>query len=280
VNAQPNSVVVRLRNLKDSVEIGKPFLVSLTVLHSSTEEVLFPDTNVNFGLLTCKKKEWFPTITSGMISVDSAIYSLITFSPAPIYSLSVPVYLLNEGDSLPVNSNTIHVNFKSSLAGPLKGLQADTEYQFVKDLLDYPVLILIVLLIVVVGGIGYILFGRGITLYVRQLLLYRRQRIFLSIFNRLVDQGLREMNPARVEEILLLWKRHLQRLSNVNYSTFTTRDFSKAIKNEQLIEVLRRIDKVVYAGDVDEIREDLFEVLRDEAHVFYLRRREAQRYGS
>jgi hypothetical protein len=47
-----------------------------------------------------------------------------------------------------------------------------------------------------------------------------------------------------------------------------------------LIAILRRIDKIVYAGDTEEIRKDLFIPLRELAQDFYLKRREALRYGN
>jgi len=264
----------------DSVQIGKVVLVSLCVSHPSTQELLFPDTANSFGYFNCAKKEWFPTKTIGLISIDSAVYSLKTFQPQSSYQLSMPVWLLNEGDSIQILSNTISLKFHSALSGPIKGLQEDAEYQFVNERLDYPRIILWLMLLIIISGLGYGIFGKRIISIVRQLLLFRRQRIFLILFDRLVDQSLREINPTRVEELLLLWKRHLQRLTEVNYSTFTTRDFSKVLANDGLIAILRRIDKIVYAGDTEEIRKDLFIPLRELAQDFYLKRREALRYGN
>jgi hypothetical protein len=278
--AQLIKTTVHFHCENDSFEIGKPVLVSLVVKHPSSVEVLFPDTNANFSIFACIGKEWFPTRTIGVQSTDSATYTLQTFFPQTLALLSLPVYIVSESDSLALQSNTDSMFFKSLLAPKLVGLKEDIDYQYVKDQLDYPRLLLIFILLAVTAGIGYGIFGRRITQYIRQLLLYRRQRIFLNIFDKLAEQSVSAVNPALVEEILSLWKRHLQRLSGINYSTFTTRDFSKVFNNDNLISILRRIDKVVYAGDTGEIKADLFITLREQAQDFYLKRREALRYGS
>lgn len=358
VDGQSDLPFVRLSASQDSFEIGKAIELRLLVSHPAATLLVFP-TKIEGKDLSFTRKEWYKTATVSLentrnsssshrwwqslwraqsarrkakldaegLSIDSAVYEVKTFTPQQPLTLKLPVFLLNEeGDSTVVYSNPVTLRFASVLQrkGVTQGIETETEFLYQKERPDYWKYLLVVLVAILVFGVIWLAFGKRLVLSIRLILLYRRQRSFETLFDRLSVLALRESSPARVEEVLLLWKKHLERVSGLAMSTFTTRDFAllfdkkarqvqwsqdsnqstrgglasaiwsplaqplilagldksqeeKVVPEQMepsLLEVLRTVDKIVYAGIREEIQPGIFVPLRKQAQSFYLSRRE------
>jgi len=268
-------VSCKINFLTDSIKIGQPVAISVLVKHPVNAEVLFPDSNLNIEPLQIIEKSWFPTKSDSLISTDSAIYWVTTWQPARGYSLSFPVYLLNElGDSTTIISNSDTLFFKSVFVPQQsKGVKSETNFSFIQPLFNYPYWALGggVALVIVIALLFF--FAKPLQRGIRLLLLWRTARIFDSNFERLAVQATRSKNIKLLEQSLNLWKQHLERLTNKAFTTYTTKDFYNDLEDEQLLEVLQRIDRGIYGGSEEVIGADIFPVLKGYALKFYKERR-------
>src|SRR5690606_10271820 len=75
--------------LQDSVELGQSLKYVLVSSHAPEAELVFPDTAFSFAPFELVRKDYYPTITTGAQSVDSAVYTLRTFALQPIQKLQL-----------------------------------------------------------------------------------------------------------------------------------------------------------------------------------------------
>jgi hypothetical protein len=274
-NANDSKVSCKINFLTDSVKVGEPIAVTVLVKHPINTEVLFPDTHLNIEPLTIIEKNWFATKSDSVTSTDSAVYWVTTWQPAMGYSLSFPIYLLDElGDSTIITSNTDTLYFKSVFeARESKGLKPETNFVPIAQQFNYPYWILggSILLVVLVALLFF--FAKPIQRGVRLLLLWRTARIFDTTFDRLSVQAARSKNIKLLEQTLNLWKQHLERLTDKAFTTYTSKDFYNDLEDEQLLEVLQRIDRGIYGGSTEVISPEIFPILKGYAVKFYKERR-------
>lgn len=274
-NADLSKVSCKITFLKDSVKVGEPVAVTVLVKHPINTEVLFPDTALNIEPLVIVEKNWFPTRSDSLLSTDSAVYWVTTWQPARGYSLSLPIYLLDElGDSTAITSNTDTLYFKSVFeATKSKGLKAETNFSQVNQQFNYPYWLLGGGLVLIMLVALLFFFAKPLQRGVRLLLLWRTARIFDTTFDRLAAQAARSKNIKLLEQTLNLWKQHLERLTDKAFTTYTTKDFYNDLEDEQLLEVLQRIDRGIYGGSTEVISPEIFPILKGYAVKFYKERR-------
>lgn len=274
-------VSTHLEFLNDSIKIGEPVSVSFTVRHPINTEVLFPDTQFNIEPLKIVQKNWFPTRSDSVTSTDSAVYLVTTWLPTKGYTLALPIYAIDElGDSLPIESNTDTIYFKSVFVPEKsKGIVSQTNFEIIPERFNYPYWTL--------GGVGILLllvflvffFGKPLQRGFRLLLLWRSEQLFESTFDRLASQAIRTKNIKALEQTLSLWKQHLERLTTKAFTTYTTKDFYNDLEDERLFEVLQLIDRGIYGGSSEVIEPEIFPVLKGYAVRFYKARRAAINNG-
>ncbi|NJL15306.1 MAG: hypothetical protein HC913_21425 [Microscillaceae bacterium] len=88
--------------LQSRLPLGGRVVYSLSLRHPAEVQVLFPDTNYAFSPFVLVRKAYFPTRTDARGSLDSATYELTCFEIDSVFSLSLPVFILQNGDSIPV----------------------------------------------------------------------------------------------------------------------------------------------------------------------------------
>lgn len=248
----PTSAQSRLpdgRFLSDSVKTGHMIPFAFSYLHSPEATVFFPDTAYNFSPFELVRQEIFPTSTDENGSVDSVIYFFKTFTIQPQLTLSLPIYLVTESDSTILFSKPDTVRLEELINNEsLKSGTPETDFSMVKTKkpFDYWKYAKYILLIVAVLGSIYLFFGNYIRRQYRLLVYRKRHRDFVVKFKRYIKES---DTPQNVNQALIMWKRHLQTLENVPFTTLTTKEIVEAIPNERLGEALRTMDMNIY-GDV------------------------------
>ena len=91
--------------LQDSIKLGKPFQYALSFRHKPALDVLFPDTTYNFKPFEVKSFEYFPTKTDARGSLDSVVYTLVSFDIHKIQPLSLPIFI-----NMPTDCTTVYAN--------------------------------------------------------------------------------------------------------------------------------------------------------------------------
>ena len=257
--AQPSGLPAPvLKLLQDSALMGSPVRMTLHVAHAPKQVVFFADSGGNYAPFEFRSKDAYPTRVRGGQSIDSAEYTLINFGIEPEVRLSLPVfYLLPGGDTLPVYSNQL----SGSQAATDSLLVAINPLEVTKRL-NYPYIGLAVAGVLGLLLLVNIVFGRPIERYFKLLLLSRRHSFYVKGFDRLVEQIMQTKQPALMEKALNLWKNYLERLEDVPYSTYTTRDFTKEMPDSSLTKSLETIDRWVYGGFPPEKIESVFGSLK------------------
>ena len=273
------------RFLTDSIDIGRPFQYALTYRHPPTVDLLFPDTVSRFAPYRVEKVAVFTTRTSGtgsgVVSVDSAVYTLLSFETDSIQLLRVPVRLLNATDCTDVFTQTDTVFLRSTLRPVLAGttdyssliLATETTLAPLQQEFNYPVLGLFVAGLVLASGVLYGLFGRIIGRQWRLYRLNQRHRQFLRAFDRL-SQNIDADSAADVaNQAVVNWKTYLEKIEKRPYSSLTTSEIAERVADERVTNALREADRMIYGGAFSAQSVPSLRVLSDVATQRYLHRR-------
>ncbi len=264
------------RFLTDSIEIGKPFQYALSFRHSPKIEVFFPDTSADFRPFQITKSDYFPTKTNESGSLDSAVYTLLSFELDKIQTLEVPVWILTGRDCTAVYSAKDSIYLKELIKeGALDrlDLKADTQIIPLQNQTNFPFILLVSLLVLLIGTGVYLLFGETLTRQWELFLMFRRNQEFQRNFSRLTRDVTGKKGIDNAEKAVILWKIYLQRLERKPYATYTTKEITDNLSNAQLADALKSIDGVIYGGLASYNTADSLNVLRDVATQSYRNRR-------
>ncbi|MBC7922861.1 MAG: hypothetical protein H7Z75_17425 [Ferruginibacter sp.] len=289
----------RGRFLADSIRIGSPVLYSLSYRHPPSAVVIFPDTNYPFAPFELVRKQYFPTRTNDQGSLDSVVYTLVSFEVDAIQRLNLPVYVISERDSTPVFADPDSVYLRPMITGPLDtlSLKANARYLPLARKTNYLIVVLVLAGLAVLAGLFLLVFGGQIRKRFRLYQLEKRHAAFLQQFQEINGGGpagvVPEGNAAgavlreapRMEKRVALWKKYIGGLAGKPYSTYTTKEISDSIPEKPLAEALRLIDRTVYGGlplraspngspaASDPAPPDPFQTLKDFAGQLYEKRR-------
>lgn len=266
----------------DTIRVGEPVRLSLSVRYPSKSQILFPDTNEVFSTFELRKKEFFPTRTIGETSRDCVIYELSTFELDPVQTISLPVIEFSQQDSIRKMSNEAMVFVKQSFEGALPKnpvVQSDLTPVPVPTRVNYPFILIglgiVILLILVVN----IFFDRPIQKFIYLFLEQRRHQAFLKQHDRvrlLLDSNL---NIDNMESLLNIWKKYIQRVDGNPYTSLTSMEIYKILPDLVLKDVLQEVDRWIYGGI--EMKDYQFNIdyVKQVAVQLYQNKRETIRNG-
>lgn len=253
------------RFLDDSIRIGEEVRYSLSIRYRSDFELLFPDSTYDYSPFEYVSRRSYPTGTDSLYSLDSAVYTLTSFEVDLVQSLQLPVFVLNNGDSLAVLSKPDSVLFAEMIPEipDSVALKSDTRYQQVTYgfnwLNFYQWFIpLVILLSMLVAS-----FWHPISTRLRRSRVRRRHEQFLAKMQKQVAELEQEQSVSLSEESLLVWKTYLERLEQLPYTKLTTKELSAQLNQAELSEALRLIDRRIYGGLEDAALPAQFRQLTD-----------------
>ncbi|TAD99721.1 MAG: hypothetical protein EAZ97_08085 [Bacteroidetes bacterium] len=278
-NANAQKLYPKGKFLADQVKVGEQIKYVLTLEHSADVEVLFPDSTYNFAPFELIEKRYFPTITNGL-SRDSAVYILQTFELDSLQQLALPIFVLNGGDTSMIRSDFSQVLLKEitmnvPISEEVKTLE-NTEYLATKQELNYPIIILIGVILIVVLILIFVIFGGRIRKSFRLQRLKRQYERFANDYKRQISN-----NPdvKKIEKGLYLWKNYLEDLQKIPFTSYTSREISTIIADEKLLTSLKNIDVAIYGNLYNEQTENAFIVLQTHAFEAYQYKLEEVRNG-
>lgn len=258
--------------LTDSIELGKPFMYALSFRHSPQSEVFFPDTSADFRPFEVIKLDYFPTETNPSGSLDSAVYTLISFDLKKDQSLSVPVWVSNGRDCTAVYSDKDFIKLRELIKGGVTDtlhLKTDTQIVPLRNQVNFPLILLLSFLLLLIGTGVYLLFGEALTRQWELYQMFLRNREFRRNFSRLTRDINGPKGIENAEKAVVLWKIYLQRLERKPYVTYTTKEIMDSLPDEQLADALKSIDGVIYGGVSSRNTADSLNILRDIADQSY-----------
>lgn len=245
----------------DSLLIGKPISFSLTYLSNGKTDILFPDSTYNFKPFELVDIDYFPTNTQNGKSLDSVVYTLITFKVDSTYALSLPVKILRTKRH--VFSDTATVKLHSSLKNSdlrTHVIKKSTGYFNVPLDFNFPKFLYYLVIFLISFVVFWALFGKLILRNIKIWKFNQKHQKFASNYKKL------SKNPKNFPNIgagLILWKNHLEWLLRKPYSTMTTSEITKTLENERLEEALKEFDLAIYGGVLSDHIPFAFNILFD-----------------
>jgi hypothetical protein len=258
--------------LQDSIKIGKPFQYALSYRHNAALDVIFPDTSYNFKPFEIKTRQYFPTATDERGSLDSVVYTLVSFDVHKVQALSLPIFIHTPKDCTAVFSNADSVLLKEMVSGKTDSvaLKTDNKIYYLPQEPNYPLFLLGFLGFWVIFGLVYWLLGDTIAKQWQRYLLWRRHTDFNNTFQKYERNVARQQKGVEnVQNALLLWRNFLERLEKKPFTTFTTRELVEELQDERLSDALNTIDATVYGGNIAPNISEALKVLKELATRMY-----------
>jgi hypothetical protein len=242
--------------LSDSLKIGDRTAFFLAAKYPSDLAVLFPDSTHNFFPFELEEKKYFTTETSDGVSVDSTVFYFTTFEIDSTLILSLPAYVISNDDSTMYRSNAdsikvIHTVAETydSLTVEKLPLKMNTTYQPVSSQFNWIVLLLAFVVLLLIGVIVWIIFGKRISRYLRARKLEKRHQQFVEGFTAVTADVQRAFSPVTAETALSMWKKYMEQLEAKPYTKLTTRETYALNHDDVLGRNLSAIDRAIYGSD-------------------------------
>ncbi len=279
-NAQiPSWTPPKGKFLSDSVKVGLPVKYAISYRHKATVDVFFPDSSYNFAPFELIKREYFDTVTDENGSLDSVIYTLISFEVTPLQELSLPVYVRAKRDCTRVFAPLDYVVLNSIINPNVSiytlSLKKDTRLVLIKQQANFPLIFLIIIGLLALSGVIFWFFGKSIKRQIRLFNFRRRYDDFQKLFQRFsrtTDDAKKRLE--NIEEAVVLWKKYIERLENKPFTTFTTKEILDNLIDSRLSDALREIDATVYGGVYSNKTIASLQVLQELAGGLYRERRQ------
>ncbi|MCW5912776.1 MAG: hypothetical protein KIT62_17025 [Cyclobacteriaceae bacterium] len=237
----------------DTVRLGLPIRYTVTAQYPSRYQVLFPDSTFNFAPFEFKSKKYVPTKTLNNLSYDSVVYTLVSFEIDSLQILSLPVFQVQKRDSLVYHTDADTVffsamveNIPDSLAINQLPLKTNTAYNKVSWILNYPVLLIIGGILLVVAILVWIVFGKRIRKHFVLKRLMKKHNTFITLFDQAVEKLSQTFSPDMAERSITLWKKYMEELSDRPYTKYTSKEIRELEKGE-LTQALQAVDRMIYA---------------------------------
>ena len=264
--------------LSDSVKVGLPVKYALSYRHKATADVFFPDSAYNFAPFEMVKREYFNTVTDQNGSLDSVVYTLISFEVTPVQELSLPVYVRAKRDCTRVFAPMDYVILNSIINPNVNidslSLKKDTRLIPIAQQVNFPLIFLIIIGLLLITGMVFWFFGKPIRRQIRLFNFKRRYDDFRKLFQRL-SRGTEDAKKRleNIEKAVVLWKKYIERIENKPFTTFTTKEILDNLKDNRLSDALREIDATVYGGVYSSKTIASLQVLQELAEGLYRERR-------
>lgn len=251
---QQTPFIIKGKFQEDSAIIGQPIHYSLYVKHPKDQEVFFPKANQNFGSFETVKREFFATKTTASGSLDSAVYTLRLFNLEPVQKLQIPIYLQQEPDCTLIYPVVDSIYLKRLLPHPeqidLDSLYQSIPIQPVSPKTDLKNVVAAGISLLILAGLIYWIFGKAITKLFKRYLLWRRHREFSRTFQRYARQVTgTPVGLSNLEKAFSTWKKYLEALTQLPFTTFTSKEMLDNLADETMEKVLNEMDSAIYGGN-------------------------------
>jgi len=111
----------------------------------------------------------------------------------------------------------------------------------------------------------YLLFRKKIIAYFRKRKVLKSHTLFNKEFEKIKKQFKTNADKNNLEKIILIWKRYIEKLTSIPYSSMTTKEIIDFFDNENLIKSLKYIDEMIYSDKLIEMDKFSFKYLLDYA---------------
>ena len=250
---------------EESVKIGDSITLISTLKYPKNIEIIQPDSSFKFIPFEFLDKIVFESSSSNNIIFDSTIYILQTFELDSIQSIYLKSYIINTSDSLEILSNTDKIRTISLVNEKNSKTKTNTLLEKINSIFNSKKFSIITGVIFSVLVLIYLLFRKKINKYFKIKRIKSETDFFKNEFDYILNKYLNTNNIKFLENLILKWKRFMEKLSKKPYSSSTTSEISIFNKNIKSIKTLKEIDKCIYSENEFIIDKNKLIILRDES---------------
>lgn len=280
---QPQPVRVRAGFVQDSIRVGEVLQYYLAADYADTLDVLFPDTAFVFTPFEYRRSHYTPTRTTARRSYDSVVYELATFNVDSVQRLALPVYVMRGRDSIPylAPADSLYLrhvvkHLPDSINNDLP-VMATVAYQPVPMEFNYPMVLVMAMVLLVTAAVLWFVFGKSIRRYLRINRMMKAHAQFMALYTEQVGRLQMVFTPEATEGILLLWKRYMEKLTRRPYTRLTSRETLEAEHDNVMAAHLRRVDGAIYGHNTEVV--EAFEGLKTIAEQRFTQKLEEVKHG-
>ena len=251
--------------LEKDIKIGDSIKLVSIINYPKEIELIQPDSSFQFFPFSFVKKENFESQLNERIISDSSLYILRSFEIDSIQSIRLNSFILNGKDCLEISSNYDTVYFKSLVNNTDQKVKKNMSFYEIlsiintNKLLSYSIVFICLILAV------YLLFRKKIIAYFRKRKVLKSYALFNKEFEKIKKQFKTNADKNNLEKIILIWKRYIEKLTSIPYSSMTTKEIIDFFDNENLIKSLKYIDEMIYSDKLIEMDKFSFKYLLDYA---------------
>ncbi len=267
--------------VQDSLIIGEYIDFWITAEYPPEMEMIFPDSNANFGSFEWTSTEYFPSKLIGSKAFDSTIYTVQSFEVDAVQYLALDAFILKGTDSIPfkVPLDSIYLAELAPVVTDTTSLKENLNYQAVGQQFNYPLFYYIAGGLVAFALIAMAIFGKRIVKYYKLRKLAKDYRLFSETLDKYVLSLKKEPNAEQAEKALSHWKKYQQKLDKVGFTTFTTKEILALAFTHELANPLKSIDRAVYGKRAEETLYQEFQLIENFAQERYQKRVDNIKYG-
>ncbi|WP_367913800.1 hypothetical protein [Leadbetterella sp. DM7] len=246
---------------EDSVTVGKETRMAMSYLHSSKSDIVFPDSSFDFSPFRYVSSELYETRTVEGKSLDSVIYTLVTYDLDSVLFVKPYIRNLRTGETIYADPAKVYLKFSITGENIREPRVKETVNVFrVRKEVNLPKITYYVLGFLALGFLVIAFFGDWLRKKYRLWKFDRTHQRFLSDFRKMA------MSPKSLgnnERALKEWKIYLEELENEPVSTMSTSELGKLYENERLESALKMFDSAIFGGVISEDMPLAYRVLQD-----------------
>ena len=251
--------------LEKDIKIGDSIKLVSIINYPKEIELIQPDSSFKFFPFSFIKKENFESQLNERIISDSSLYILRSFEIDSIQSIRLNSFILNGKDCLEISSNFDSVYFKSLVNNTDQKVKKNISFNEILSIINtYKLSIYIIIFISLIIAV-YLLFRKKIIAYFRKRKVLKSHALFNKEFEKIKKQFKTNNDKNNLEKIILIWKRYIEKLTSIPYSSMTTKEIIDFFDNENLIKSLKYIDEMIYSDKLIEMDKFSFKYLLDYA---------------
>lgn len=243
---------------QDSMKVGEEIPYVLTIKYPDDQNIIFPDTSYNYSPFELVGKDYSNTVSANGFSTDSVVYILRTFDLSPLQAFQLPVYIINESDSVEVMAQQDTIYLNEIEIAPQDPLKETTAYREVALQFNTTYLMIGIIIFVVILGVVLVIYGDQIKRKIKLYRLRKQHEKFLSTYGSFINQSNGTDPGSKAEKTLNYWKSYMEKLEKIPFSKLTTKEVSRLIEDKNLVSTLKIMDRNIYGRhNSEEIQENL-----------------------